>query len=122
MAKLSSAAKAGSVMGFYGTAEAVPLRASWLGLGDDEEVGEGENAEEPVFGGGLSFEDIEGVAHGESVRLRCRWMRAWEEDRLVVTPAASLRPSAEWNPPIRMKLRMDGPPESGARRRSRSAA
>jgi hypothetical protein len=33
-----------------------------------------------------------------------------EEGRLVVAPAASLRPSAERNPPIRMKPRMDGAP------------
>jgi hypothetical protein len=33
-----------------------------------------------------------------------------EEGSSVVAPAAALRPSAEWNPPIRMKPRMDGAP------------
>ena len=34
-----------------------------------------------------------------------------EEGRLVAAPAAPLGPSAEWNPPIRMKPRMDGAPD-----------
>jgi len=33
-----------------------------------------------------------------------------EEGRLVVAPAAALRPSAERNPSIRMKPRMNGAP------------
>jgi hypothetical protein len=37
-------------------------------------------------------------------------MNSAEESNLVVSPAAALRPSAEWSPPIREKPRMDGAP------------
>jgi hypothetical protein len=43
-----------------------------------------------------------------------------EEGRLVVAPAASLRPSAEWNPLIREKPRMNGAPGVSGEQRNYS--
>ena len=52
---------------------------------------------------------LRGWFMGRLYRLRGEWVS--EEDRLVVAPAASLRPPAEWNPLIRMKSRMNGAPD-----------
>jgi hypothetical protein len=72
----------------------------------------------PVLIGGLSIScGLQGVdricGRADGGRLRVvggDGMGGIEESNLVVAPAASLRPSAERNPLIRMKPRMKGAP------------
>jgi hypothetical protein len=74
----------------------------------------------PVLIGGLSIScGLQGVdricGRADGGRLRVvggDGMGGIEESNLVVAPAASLRPSAERNPLIRMKPRMNGAPGS----------
>ena len=51
---------------------------------------------------------ISGDGFGCFLGVRVSSFGWWEEGRLVAAPAASLRPSAERNPLIRVKPRMNG--------------